>query len=301
MSKAPAPGIDALWDYADPAGTAEKFEALLAEHGAAAGPAWQAQLLSQLARTHGLRADFATAHALLNRAAALLDSAAAEDSAALTLARVRIALERGRCHNSGGAPEDALPCFTQALELAQPAGLDNLAVDAAHMLGIAAPGEAGLAWNERAAAMAEASADPQARKWLGPLLNNTGWTLHSMGRYAEALDWFERSLAWRTAQGHARQVEIARWCIARCLRSLGQVEEALARQQKLAADIAARDAGTDDQFVCEEVGECLLALGRPDEARPHLARAYELLSQDKFFAVQNAPRLERLRQLAGFP
>jgi tetratricopeptide (TPR) repeat protein len=292
------PDIDALWDYADPAGTAEKFRALLAQTEAAATPAWQAQLLSQIARTHSLRAEFTAAQALLDSAQAMLSEAEAERAPAadLALAAVRIALERGRCCNSSGAPADAVPYFTQALAAAQAAGLDYYAVDAAHMLGIAEPGEAGLAWNARAAEMAEASSDPRARKWLGALLNNSGWTLHDLGRYAEALDCFEQALAWRREQGAPRPVEIARWCVARCLRSLGRTAEALELQQALAADLAAAGSA-EDGFVSEELGECLLALGQAAAARPHFARASELLGQDAQFAAKQGPRLARLEQL----
>jgi tetratricopeptide (TPR) repeat protein len=294
-----APDFDALWNYGDPAGTAERFAALLAEHGASAGLAWQAQLTSQLARTHGLRADFAGAHALLDQAEALLAQARAAGAAppALELARVRIELERGRCHNSSGNPAAAVPCFSAALELARRGGLDNLAVDAAHMLAIAEPGEAGLAWNARAVEMAEGSTDPQARRWLGALLGNQGWGLHELGRYAEALVWFERNLAWQQAEGRQRGGEIARWYIGRCLRSLGRTTEALAQQQALATELA--EAGREaDCYVSEELGECLLELGREREATPHFALAYAALAQDKLFAVQQPDRLARLQALS---
>jgi hypothetical protein len=45
------------------------------------------------------------------------------------------------------------------------------------------------------------------------------------------------------------------------------------------------------------MGECLLALGRADEARPHFARAYELLSQDEWFPADEKQRLARMKEL----
>lgn len=52
----------------------------------------------------------------------------------------------------------------------------------------------------------------------------------------------------------------------------------------------------------EELGECLLALGRPAEARPHFSRphfsrAHELLSQDLWLREHEPERLTRLATL----
>ena len=79
---------------------------------------------------------------------------------------------------------------------------------------------------------------------------------------------FERALAERQKRGPNRETRIARWCVARCLRSLGRLEEALAQQHELLAEEVA--AGEAAGFTWEEIGECLLALGREVEARPAL-------------------------------
>ena len=55
--------------------------------------------------------------------------------------------------------------------------------------------------------------------------------------------------------------------------------------------------GIPDGYNHEEIGECLLALGRPDEARPHFARAYEILSKDAWLADGEPERLKRLAEL----
>ncbi len=99
------------------------------------------------------------------------------------------------------------------------------------------------------------------------------------------------------AQDKADDVRVARWCIARCLRSLERVEEALAIQRELEQQIA--DIENPDGYVYEELGECLYALGRSDEARPYFRRAYELLSKDPWFVDGEAPRLARLATLGG--
>lgn len=280
--------FDALWDYNQPAETEAKFRALLDQ--------WpnndaRLELLTQIARAQGLQRSFDEAHRTLDDVESSLARAGLR-------VRARYLLERGRVLNSSGVPgqrEASLPLFEQALDVAAQAGADHFAVDAAHMLGIAAPADAQLDWNLKALAMAEASADPQANNWRGSLYNNIGWTYHDHGQYEAALDQFQRALAFRQAQGKPDQVRIARWCIARTLRSLGRADEALDLQQALLREHEA--AGTTDGYVNEEIAECLTALGRVDEAKPHFQRAYDVLSQDAWLAANEAPRLERLQTL----
>lgn len=280
-----SPEFDSLWDYNDPAATEQRFRALLP------GPrsrAWRAELYSQIARTLALQRRFDPAHTLLNQAEKLLGER-------MYRARVRVLLERGRVYNSSGDPASSRALFLSALELAQEKGLDFYAVDAAHMLGIVEPLEVGMEWNERAIKMAQSSADPRARNWLGSLLNNLGWSKMDLGRYDEALAHFQDALVFRQEQGQAANIRIAKWCVARVLRALGRLEEALAIQQGLYTDYLAGQ--TQDGYVSEEMGELLLEMGRAADARPYFAEAYRMLSQDAFMAANEAPRLERLQKL----
>ena len=57
--------------------------------------------------------------------------------------------------------------------------------------------------------------------------------------------------------------------------------------------------GASDGFVFEELGECLSALGRNEEARPAFARALAVLSQDAWFVANEPERLEHLRTMGG--
>lgn len=131
--------------------------------------------------------------------------------------------------------------------------------------------------------------------WLGSLYNNLGWTFHDQGNFARALDLFEKAVHFRAAQNQPKQLLIARWCVARCLRSLGRMEEALARQRALHAEHSA--AGSRDGFVLEELGECLLALGRAEEARLFFAQAHAGLAQDQWLVEGEPARLARLKAL----
>jgi tetratricopeptide (TPR) repeat protein len=274
-----------LWNYSDPAATEAQFRAFLPAAGA--NPAYHAALLTQIARAQGLQREFAAAHQTLDAAESLIASN-------MTVARIRFLLERGRVFNSSHHATEAAPLFRAAWELARTADEDFYAVDAAHMLGICEPAERQVEWNLRALNLAEHSDQPRARGWLGSLYNNLGWTFHDQGDPQRALELFEKALLFRQSQaGKESEVLIARWCVARCLRTLGRVEEALTEQRILERRHEA--AGSRDGYVFEEIGENLLLLGRRDEARPYFARAYEELSADPWLAESEPARLERLR------
>ncbi len=282
--------FDALWNYDDPVATEAAFRPLLAR--AAPGSGYHSELLTQIARAQGLQRRFDDAHQTLDEVQAGLAAGTAS-----ARAHVRYLLERGRVFNSSRQPERAVPLFLEAWEAAQAAGEDFYAVDAAHMLGMAEPPERQTEWHLRAIALAEQSRQPRARNWLGSLYNNLGWTLHNQGQHAEALALFEKALAFRREQGQAAETRIAQWCVARALRSLGRVEEALALQRGLLAEHELN--GSRDGYVLEEIAECLTALGQPDEAQPFFAQAYAELSQDVWLVENEAARLGRLKAYGG--
>jgi tetratricopeptide (TPR) repeat protein len=266
--------LESLWNWDDPPASEQKFrEALVRTSNAVE----RAEIQTQIARAQGLQRKFDEAHRTLDTI--VTNSARAE---------VRCLLERGRVFNSSGKTDEARPLFLAAWEKARAAGFDFLAVDAAHMLGILD----GLAWHEKAIALAESSPDPAAQGWLGSLLNNLGWTHYDRGDYAQALNVFQRDLKWFESRRRAEPARVARYSIGKTLRALGRLDEALALQREI-LPLAANDG-----FVHEEIAECLLALRRPVEAQPHFARAHELLSRDPWLAGHEAARLQRLRELA---
>lgn len=234
--------FDKLWDYDHPDETEKRFRELIPE--LQCNEPILLEVMTQIARTQGLQKRFDDAHGTL-------DDVERRLTPGLKRAQVRYLLERGRVFNSSGDREAARPLFEDAWDLAQEAGEDALAVDAAHMIAIVEPPDRQMDWNLRALALAESSADPKARRWRGSLLNNIGWTYHDAGEYERALEKFEEALQTRMEQGATGPIRIARWCVARCLRSLGRNEEALAIQRELHAEHQA--AGTDDRFVQEEL------------------------------------------------
>lgn len=281
--------LDSLWDFGDPVASEARFRAYLSWDNVAGDPVAVAEGLTQLARAQGLQGKFKEAHATLDK----ITPEAVESSPTV---RVRQLLERGRLFNSSGKPKKSVPLFEVAWRASDGQQLDYYAVDAAHMLAIVLRPEEQRGWAEKAIARAQSSTNDRARKWLGPLNNNLGWTHHDACRYAEALACFEAALEAFQKHGSAKQVRVARWAIARARRSLGQFEQALELQRELLA--ALEKAGETDGFVFEEIGECLLALDRRDEAAPWFGKAYDELTKDTWLVENEPERLERLRVLA---
>lgn len=282
--------IDALWDFSDPKASEGRFQDRVAAASGEPAPEQPTQadrlmLLTQLARAQGLQGKFDAARETLH----VVESSPELDENPLL--KVRMLLEQGRVENSSGRPLRSMPYFQQALDVAREAGLWEFAADAAHMLAIAAPTkEAKVRWSLEGVRLAELGDDLRARRWLGPLYNNLGWTYHDAGDLEPALTSFCHALEYRTQQGKPDSIRIARWTVARCLRSLHRDAEALAHQEALLAEF--QEAGERDGFVHEELAELYLRRGDLLLARPHAAQAYRLLRSKSW--IEDS-RLERLR------
>lgn len=274
--------FDSVWDYQQPDVSEQRFRDILATVKSAPAD-YYLQVMTQLARAQGIQGNFALARQTLNQVSYQL-------TPKTPLARVRYLLELGRVRNSSGQSAQASPLFHEAFELAAQLGEDYYAIDAAHMLGISEPPDKGLAWNLKALDFVEGSKQPQSQSWRGPLYNNIGWTYHDMGQYEQALVMFQHGVEWRQGQGQERATIIARYAVARCLRSLKRVDAALVILRELEPKA--------DGYVNEELGECLLLQGDTQAAAPYLARAYQELSQDTWLATHEPQRLKRLQELS---
>lgn len=279
--------FDSLWDYSNPQTTEIKFREVLQQ--IPENDSAHLELLTQIARTQGLQRKFDEAHQTLDE----VEKNLKEESKI----KVRYLLERGRVFNSSKQPDKAKSFFEEAFELAKKLKEDNYAVDAIHMLAIVADPADSLNLNLQAIAYAESSSDEKARDWLGSLYNNTGWSYHDMGNYESALKIFEKAEAFRRSKNDASRLRIATWAVARCLRSLNRVEEALSKQMDLLREF--ESVGETDGYVFEEIGECLILLNRKDEAKPYFAKAYAELSQDGFLVDNEPERLNRLKKLSS--
>jgi tetratricopeptide (TPR) repeat protein len=275
-----------LWDFNDPTTSEQRFV------DAAAATTGDEALLYETQRARAL-----TLQRRFDEAGAALDAVESQLSEGPSELRAWALIERGRLVRSSGDAPGSRVWFEQALAVSQAVGHEYLAVDAAHMIAIVAPGEEGLSWNLKAIEMAQASSDPEAQKWQGSLLNNTGWSLHDLERYREALVLFEQALAFHLERGNEKPTLIARWSVARCLRSLERYGEALAIQHELLHHY--EQQGGSDGYVYEELGELLLSQGQPSEAAPRFARAHQALSQDDWMVANEADRLARLARLSN--
>jgi len=276
--------FDALWNYDDPAGTEAAFRNALPQLEGDK----RLELQTQIARTLGLQQRF-------DEAQELLDAIETACFAAEGRPLIRWHLEKGRALRSSNRASESVPQFEAAARVASHSGEEGLEVDALHMLAIADEPEKRMTWHLQAIERAESSEDPDARRWLATLLNNLGWTYHDEGRYQEAFQIFERSLIARHEQGKEGPIRIARWAIARCMRSLGRYQDALDAQ------FALWHGDHQGGYVAEEIGENLLLLNRPDEASPFFGKAYELLKDDPWLVRDEPQRLERLRNLSQLP
>ncbi len=261
--------LTALWDFSQPALSEQRFRAALAT----ASDDTALVLQTQIARTYGLRRDFAQAQHILKAIEPQAASAGAE-------VRVRYALEFGRSLASATHPPEsqtveiqaeARAAYLRAFELARAEKLDSLAIDALHMLAFVDTEPVDqLRWGQEALAIVESSAQPEAQRWEASLRNNIGYALHQLGRYDEALAQFTMAVAVRERAGAAGPLRVARWMVAWTLRALGRIEEALAIQVRLEHECEA--AGEPDPYVFEELEQIYRLRGDTMRADTYAAR-----------------------------
>jgi len=130
-----------------------------------------------------------------------------------------------------------------------------------------------MQWNQKAIAIMQASTQAEAKRWEGALHNNQGYALHELGRYEEALHEFELALKAHERDGDPQKIRIAHWMIVWTLRSMGQLEEALAIQLRLESECDA--AGEPDPYVFEELEHLYRALQEDERADFYAARRKE--------------------------
>ncbi|MFC6355207.1 tetratricopeptide repeat protein [Luethyella okanaganae] len=235
--------LDKLWNFADPQLSAERFRD--GKDDASYSEEARAELATQLARALGLQGRFDDGDAVLD--------AIQSDSHVVA---ARIALERGRLRNAEKKPDEAVPLFTKAAREAASGDVSFLVLDALHMLAITDTGHE-EEWSEEGLAVLDKATQPRTRRWGVALHNNLAWHLHDTGRPDEALPHFEQALEFARTVGTSDQRFLARWAIARCLRTLGRNDEALALQQSLA------EKRPDDRYVAAEIA--VLTAERPSE------------------------------------
>ena len=109
--------------------------------------------------------------------------------------------------------------------------------------------------------------------------------------YELALNALDR--AQNESEGKPEQLAAVYFERGKNLAALKRYDEALNMQESLLADYYSTN--DEDGFVSEEIGECLLALNQPDEAKHHFKEAYRLLKDISWISEE---RLERMKQFA---
>jgi tetratricopeptide (TPR) repeat protein len=259
--------LSQLWDFGKPETSEKRLRAACAE----ADPQDALILQTQIARTYGIRGDFAQAQQILSAIAPQIEQAGVTE-------KTYYWLEWGRTLSSAVHPpetqtpevqDQARAAFLRAFALAQEAALDNLAIDALHMLAfVDTSAEDQVKWNQKALAVMQTSSQPEAWKWEASLLNNLGYALHLLGRYPEALDAFRQALVVREKQGAAEPVRVAWWMIAWTLRAQGMLDDALEIQLRLEKECD--EAGEPDPYVYEELEQLYRAMGQTDLAEHYV-------------------------------
>ena len=261
--------LTTLWDFRQPELSEQRFRAALAN--ASGNDALILQ--TQIARTYGLRKDFAKTRELLQAVEPRMKAAGAE-------ARTRFALELGRSYASATHPPEtqtaetralARQAYESALGVARSAKLDGLAIDAIHMLAFVdtAPADQ-LKWAQAALEVVEGSTQTGAKQWEPSIRNNLGMALHALGRYEEALAEFKRAVVLREQGKNAESVRVAHWMVAWTLRALKRNAEALTLQLRLERECDA--AGEPDPYVFEELEILYKDQGDPARAAHYSAR-----------------------------
>jgi tetratricopeptide (TPR) repeat protein len=242
--------LSKLWDFKHPAATEQRFRDALAT---AQGDDVLI-LKTQIARTHGLRRDFASARKVLAEVQPALAKAGAEPQARywLELGRTWISAVSTKEEQTPENRATARDAYQRALDVAEAARLDGLAVDAIHMMAFVdtAPADQ-LKWNDLGLALVQSSTQPGAKNWEASLRNNRGMALKELGRLDDALADFQRALALREQQGRKDNIRIAHWMIAWTLRAMGRLPEARDIQQRLEREWDAD--GQPDPYVYEEL------------------------------------------------
>jgi tetratricopeptide (TPR) repeat protein len=261
--------LDKLWNFANPAASERALRDALSH---ATGD--DALILkTQIARTHGMRRHFDEAARLLRELEPALASAG-------PLPRAYHALESGRvlvstAHPAGSITPDARfaahDLYLKAIEQAAIAADDAVAIDAMHMLAIVETDpEAQLRWNFEALELARESDQPKAIRWEASLRHNIGCALSAAHRHEEALAHFRAAADLRAEAGEVEENRIARWMVAKTLRALGQIHDALDMQQELESEHAAH--GKADPYVFEELEIIHRSLGDAARAADYAAR-----------------------------
>lgn len=292
------PDIDALWDFDHLEETERRFQDLVDETKNNSDPSHQIQLLSQIARAQGLQKKIELAKQTLSKAQALLIE---PTHSVQVISKIRYLIENGRIFILEKTPSQARPLFIEAWTLATQIHEDYYSIDSAQMLASIEPQKLQKEWTLKALHLAETSLQPRAKQCLSGLCTTLGWTQFENRQYETALENFRKALNCLNPAGdsalnpYPKKVIVAKWAIAKTLRALNRLPEALEMQTDLVNELT--QMNSKDGYVYEELAECLQSLKRTSEAQVYFDLAYNSLSKDEWLTDNKPERLKRLKSL----
>jgi len=234
------------------------------------------EALAQVARSYSITGDGEKGESWLNQAAAL-----AQESEPLGWSRYRLVL--GVYQREAGQREAATQTFIELYEYCLAHDLHERAVNAAHMVAIAADLETQVVWGKKGIAAAEAGGHEE---WLGPLWNNLGWTYDDLGRYEDSLQALitAREYHYRGGSDHAKLV--ADWSVGHAHRVVGEAgiaHEWLTDVHLRATQRYERDRSPDTAewvgHAARELAELAVAGGKTEEAYDLMREALSRLKE----------------------
>ena len=261
--------VASMWDFSRPAVSEERFRTAL--KSASGDDALILQ--TQIARTYMLRGNFDQARVVLAGIQAPVRAAGPEAGPGTGWRRAEVTLRtdtRAETQTEE-ARQLARDAYTLALEIAERANLDAVAIDVLHMLPFVdtAPAQQ-FEWNLQALALVEASEQEQANSWEPSIRSNLGESYYDLGRYHEALEQFRQAAALFERRQDARATRDGYWHVARALRALNRNSEALAIQLRLERECDA--AGAPRPYIFEELEILFRAEGNEERARYYADR-----------------------------
>ncbi|OQR92053.1 hypothetical protein THRCLA_08800 [Thraustotheca clavata] len=174
---------------------------------------------------------------------------------------------------------------------------DDLVIDVLHLLALLQDNpKENITWNLRAYAMAKKSQHANAIKWISIIGDNLGWVCLEVGEVEASIKYFQMALEAREKLGDAECIRLAKWMVARAMRSNKLHKEAIAALKELESEY--KSLGKVDGYVCEEIAENLHELGHDEDAKPYFKMAWQELLNDTLLCEHHPQhRLERLHEL----
>lgn len=260
------------------------------------------QILSQIALFQAVQKKFEQAHQTLEQAQLACKADDYQGQAC-------ILLEKGRIFQHAGELEKAEKYFYQSYQLSSLHHLDYYTINAAHMIAIVVKNvEEKIKWNELALSLALQTENKKAQGLLAPLHNNLGQNYFDVQDYEKSLFYYEQASQLFSHDNRYSDFMLARWTIARCIRALNKLDQALVLQQELLSEIKNRQESKQYDmpeemfflvcgFVYEELAIIYNLENQNEKAKEYARIALIELENNEIFKTTSFKRIEFLKSL----